>query len=820
MAAVLRVAAIVVVALLGLAAGAQARSGQQPGPFVEVVLALEQAPLADTAPARSLTARGRAQRRLDVRAPASVSRLRTLAAAQRSLQDRLEEAVPGASVRWRYRIVANGLAVVMPASEVDRAARLAGVRAVYPSVTYGPSLDRAPQQIGAPQLWGPNLTGSTGAGLKIGIIDTGVDHSHPFFVPASYVMPAGFPKGQREFTSAKVIVARTFPPPGADWRGAQLPFHGGDSDHGTHVAGIAAGNANTAADGGGVRLRVSGIAPGAYIGNYNALTIPSQFGLNGNSPELVAAIEAAVADGMDVINMSLAEAEIEPSRDLVALALDRAARAGVVPVVSGGNSFDELGRGSVNSPASSARAISVGAVSTSRGGPANTIASFSSAGPTPLSLRLKPDLLAPGANILSSVPGGWELLSGTSMSSPAVAGAAALLRQRHPEWSVAQLKSALMLTATDAVGGEPVTRQGAGVVDLLRADAPLLFTSPSSLSFGLVRRGASATRSVELMDAGGGATPWSVTVERGGTLRGVTLSPSAATATAPGNLALRVAASASAQQGEVSGRLVLTRGTDVRRIPFWVRVTAPALPKPTRTLERTGVYSGSTSGRPARVAIYRYTDRPDDFGFATTLNGPEQVFRLRLRRPAVNFGVVITRRGTGVRVEPRVVYAGDENRLTGLAALPFNGNPYQRAYGNVVLVAGAILPRAGSYDVVFDSAARGEAGSFTFRFWLNDTSPPAVSLASRTVRRDGVVSARVSDRGSGIDPASVLVEIDGRERPGRLGDGSLAIPVSGLAPGRHSLRIQVSDYQETRNMENSGRLLPNTRDLRTTFTVR
>ena len=820
MAAVPRVAAIAVVALLGLAAGAQARSGGQSGPLVEVVLALEQAPLADTAPSRSLTARNAVARRLDVHESASVSHLRSLASAQRSLQDRLEEAVPGASVRWRYRIVANGLAVVLPASEVDRAGRLPGVRMVYPSVTYGPALDRAPQQIGAPQLWGPDLTGSTGAGLKIGVIDTGVDHSHPFFEPSSYVMPSGFPKGQRNFTTAKVIVARAFPPPGADWRGARLPFHGGESDHGTHVAGIAAGNANTIADGGGARVRVSGTAPGAYIGNYNALTIPSQFGLNGNSPELVAAIEAAVADGMDVINLSLAEAEIEPSRDLVALALDRAARAGVVPVVSGGNSFDELGRGSVNSPASSARAISVGAVSTSRGGPANTIASFSSAGPTPLSLRLKPDVLAPGANILSSVPGGWELLSGTSMSSPAVAGAAALLRQRHPEWSVAQLKSALMLTATDAVGDEPVTRQGAGVVDLLRADAPLLFTSPSSLSFGLVRRGTSATRSVELVDAGGAAAPWSVAIERGGSLQGVTLSPSAATATAPGTLALRVASTARAQQGELSGRLVLTRGTDVRRIPFWVRVTAPALPKPTRTLERPGVYRGSTAGRPARVATYRYPDRPDDFGFATTLSGPEQVFRVRLRRPAVNFGVVITRRAPGVRVEPRVVYAGDENRLTGLPALPFNGNPYQRSYGDVVLVAGAILPRAASYDVVFDSAARGEAGAFTFRFWLNDTTPPAISLTSRVARRGGALAARVSDRGSGIDPASVLVEVDGRERAGRLGDGRLTIPVSGLAPGRHTLRIQVSDYQETRNMENSGRLLPNTRDLRTTFTVR
>ena len=87
------------------------------------------------------------------------------------------------------------------------------------------------------------------------------------------------------------------------------------SSHGTHVAGIAAGNANTLAAG----TRISGVAPRAYLGNYKALTIPTDadVGLDGNSPELVAAIEAAVADGMDVINMSLGEPEIEPSRDIV-----------------------------------------------------------------------------------------------------------------------------------------------------------------------------------------------------------------------------------------------------------------------------------------------------------------------------------------------------------------------------------------------------------------------------------------------------------------------------------------------------------------------
>ena len=94
------------------------------------------------------------------------------------------------------------------------------------------------------------------------------------------------------------------------WRYARRPFDPTFSAHATHVAGIAGGNNGTST---GTRT-LSGVAPKAYIGNYKVLSIPtvSGFGLNGNSPEIIAAIEAAVRDGMDVINLSLGEAEIEP----------------------------------------------------------------------------------------------------------------------------------------------------------------------------------------------------------------------------------------------------------------------------------------------------------------------------------------------------------------------------------------------------------------------------------------------------------------------------------------------------------------------------
>ena len=197
----------------------------------------------------------------------------------------------------------------------------------------------------------------------------------------------------------------------------------------------------------------------------------------------MAAIEAAVADGMNVINLSIGEPEIPPSRDIVALALDAAADAGVVPVVAAGNEYNEFGRGSVWSPGTTAKAITVGAVTTRASGAEDQIESFSSAGPSTLSLRLKPEVSAPGSGILS-IPGGWATFSAhSSMAAPHVSGAAALLRQRHPGWSVAQVKAALIATASTAflspTRPAPPARAGAGVVDLPQADQPLVFGAPA-----------------------------------------------------------------------------------------------------------------------------------------------------------------------------------------------------------------------------------------------------------------------------------------------------------------------------------------------------
>ena len=754
--------------------------------------------------------------------------LRAVARSQQRFEERLRRAVPDAKVSWRYQVVLDGLAVVVPEGSAARIAAIPGVASVYPSVRYEHALFRSPQTIGAPQIWGQTLA-TAGQGVKIGIIDDGVDQTHPFFSPTGFTMPAGFPKGQTAYTTAKVIVARSFPPPGLKYRYAKRPFDPVESEHGTHVAGIAAGDFGTQAEDGERKYTVSGVAPRAYIGNYRIGTIPTNgFGLDGNSPEIAAAIEQAVKDGMNVINLSYGEPEITPSRDVVVQAINGAAAAGVVPVVSAGNDFRELGFGTIGSPASAARAIAVAAAS--KGG---AIAGFSSAGPTPYSLQLKPDVSAPGVSILSSVPahdGLWDFFDGTSMAAPHVSGAVAVLRQRHPTWTVAQIKSALVLTGNPVRGDSGrealPTREGGGMVWLPRADQPLVFASPTSISFGYVRRGKARNVRVRLTDAGGGAGPWQVSIRRLTMPRGVALSlPSSVNV--PSRVVVHASVSAEAAAGDATGFVRLRHGSDVRRIPFWLHVSRRQLARePHERLSRAGVYRGDTRRGMALVSTYRFPDHPRALGVPERLAGPEQVFRFVLRTRVANAGAVILSQGPGrnVRVSPRLVRTGDEDRIAGYTGLPLRVNPYQARFFRSEPAVGVFRPAPGAYDLVFDTpSGYGAPGPFTFRFWVNDTTPPTARLLARSVPVRGRLPLVVRDRGSGIDPLSLLALVDGHYRPVvyRPATGRVDIVLgANIARGRHRLVFGVADYQETKNNENAAGTLINTRRLTASFTVR
>ena len=718
---------------------------------------------------------------------------RRLIAAQNATIARVQATVPNADVRWRYHLVLDGFAVALPKSSVADLARVPGVAKVWPNVVYHSlAVKDGVQQIGADQLWGPTLA-TAGQGMKIGFIDDGLDAQHPYFDPAGFSYPPGFPKGITSATTPKVIVQRTFSPAGETWKYAKTPFDPVNSFHATHVAGIAAGD-HGARD--GSRL-LSGVAPAAYIGNYKALTVPTpDFGLDGNAAEIAAAIEAAVSDGMNVINLSIGEPEVEPSRDLVVVALDNAAKAGVVPVVAAGNDFDALGYGTVTSPGNAPSAITVAAVDSS-----DHIAEFSSAGPTAVSLEMKPDVSAPGLNVLSSLPpqqGTWGTLSGTSMATPHVAGAVALLLQRHPGWTVAQVKSALVQTGvpvhTAGGGEESPQREGGGLVNLPQADNPLLFAAPTGLSFGRLAPGASATRNVTLTDAGGGAGTWTVSTV------GSVSAP--ATVTVPGTLP--VIATAGTTTGDSGGFVVLSNGTATRRIPFWFEVSAPKLATEKRTaIAKPGVYRGTTKGAPSLITSYRYPTGDASYP------GPERAYRIRITGKVANFGVVVL---SGHAV-PHVTFDGEEDHLTGYVGLPMDLNPYRTTYGKRIGVAGAVLPAKGYYDLVFDTTSASQAGPFSFRYWVNDTTPPKLKLLKST---HSAIHVSATDAGSGVDPTSVVAKVDGKTVHAAWKKGVFTIPAS---PGRHSLQLSVGDYQEAKNMEDVPPVLPNTATLKASVRV-
>jgi hypothetical protein len=168
-----------------------------------------------------------------------------------------------------------------------------------------------------------------------------------------------------------------------------------------------------------------------------------------------------------------------------------------------------------------------------------------------------------------------------------------------------------------------------------------------------------------------------------------------------------------------------------------------------------------------------------------------------------------------VRVEPRIVHAGDENHLAGYTALPLDLNPYRSSYGRYRLISGVVLPGPGAYDIVFDTPRNGKPGGFRFRYWLNDTTPPTVRVLGV---RGGFLDLSVTDRGAGVDPRALSARIDGDSTPVSYSNGRARVALALVGRGQHVLTFSAADYQETKNMENVPLIRPNTRTIQTTFT--
>ena len=291
--------------------------------------------------------------KLDFTAGANGQYRASLAHARNDFRQWLKSTGLLAQVIREYDTVLNGVAVQLNGASLDSLKAGPGVSLVEPSLTYAPTMNRSVGVINAPAAWtAVGGVANAGAGVKIGVLDTGIDQTHPFLTDNTLTPPAGFPKfdpGNQQFTSKKVIVARVYftGKPGSFTAQAL-------QDHGTHVSGTIAGvngtNAPATASSPAVN-GLSGVAPKAFLGNYNVF--PGQTG-NATSHDIAQAIEDAVKDGMDVINMSLGGG-INGFQDQLTVASNRAANAGVVVAIAAGNSGP--GVNTVESPGQAADAI-------------------------------------------------------------------------------------------------------------------------------------------------------------------------------------------------------------------------------------------------------------------------------------------------------------------------------------------------------------------------------------------------------------------------------------------------------------------------------
>ena len=278
----------------------------------------------------------------------------------------LQTNVPSAKITSQYFVTLNAVAVKLNGAAIGKLRNNTDVVAVEYNVLYRPDMSESYKLINAAGAWAAaGGRADAGRGVKVGIIDSGVDYRHPFLDPAGFSYPAGFPKcdaadssgGSCTNVSPKVIVAKVFYNKNNQTDSDALPIADVGS-HGTHVAGTVAGVTGKTAIVEGVAIDdMSGIAPGAWLGNYNVFPGKVE---NARSEDILNAVESAVIDGMDVLNLSLGGA-YHGNNDLLAKGLDTAVAAGVVVVTSAGN--EGPGPFTIGSPGRARDIITVGASS-------------------------------------------------------------------------------------------------------------------------------------------------------------------------------------------------------------------------------------------------------------------------------------------------------------------------------------------------------------------------------------------------------------------------------------------------------------------------
>ncbi|MDQ1651772.1 MAG: hypothetical protein QOI35_972 [Cryptosporangiaceae bacterium] len=471
------------------------------------------------------------------------------------------QAKSGAASLWKSVTTARGLTAGVTRIRLDGRVKV--------------SLDVSVPQIGAPTAW---AAGYTGAGVDVGVIDTGVDATHPDLKDA-------------------VVESRNFlvagPPPGPPGQpGPPIPAppveDGKDyKGHGTHVASIIAGRGTASAG------RYKGVAPAARIHSFKACD------RSGTCTEssLIAAMEAAAQEKLRVVNMSIGQPNQVGQDPLEEAVQTLTAKYGTLFVVASGNDS-----GPANSPSTAPDALSVGAVDKQ-----DNIAGFSSGGSLQGELIAKPEVTAPGVSITAAQSttrdGGdsnpYVTFSGTSMATPHVTGAVALLAPQQTEWTHDPLKAALVSSAkpSTAITAE---RQGAGRIDVGRAITQHVTASPVSLSFGEHDWPHADDQPVShtVTYANSGATPQTLAISAAATTQNgaptaaglVRLSASSVTVPAGGtaDVTVTVSPAADAQIGWFSGLITAAGGGTAVQTPWVLYKDIEAYNLTVTHVDRTG----------------------------------------------------------------------------------------------------------------------------------------------------------------------------------------------------------------------------------------
>jgi hypothetical protein len=344
------------------------------------------------------------------------------------------------------RGLVDGVVALLRPVDIVQLRQLPGVRDIVVDERLQVALDSSVPMLQAPEVWALSDSDGrpvTGRGIKVAVVDTGIDYRHPAL-------------GGCLGVGCKVIDGWDFVNNKAD------PMD--DNGHGTHVAGIIASKDST----------YRGVAPEASLLAYKAC------GRDGAcfASHIIAAINRAVKDGAQVINLSL-EGEGKPD-SLLSTTVNQVVDLGITVVTAAGNrgsSGDYL----IGSPGNAEKSITTGAVDR-----AGQVTNFSSRGGIWKGFY-KPDLVAPGLGIHSTqLGGGFTSKDGSSMSAPHIAGAAALLTQLHPEWKPPEIKASLMQTATlTRKDNFDALLEGSGLAQLNMAATAGIIIEPHYLAISL-----------------------------------------------------------------------------------------------------------------------------------------------------------------------------------------------------------------------------------------------------------------------------------------------------------------------------------------------